>query len=376
MPSQQLKHTMPSSAPPPLLSICIPAYNGAHYLERMLEALLPQVMEAGGQVEVLVIDDASTDNTAEVVATARRHGPVRYIRNPATLGSARNIVCGPLHHADGEFLCIWSQHCLIYPGALERLLGILEQKPHLDALYINFRCAKYPEQWPQHALGGYRGEFHYLSNTDVQNREVARWDDLLDAKTCVCTQSYAHVFKRAIWLRYWPGRTVGAHFEDAEATYPHTCALAENMFGKPSYYIGEPVLTIFNGAQWWGSIAYRARAYLRGYPDLLQLYQRLGWSGEKLSEAQAWGVHQAGEVMLQMLGSWPPKEGKLLARYVFRYWNHKGVFSALWRAFLKSKCCWLARRLSPLSFHIHRCSHYWFVNCRPARWIRRHLYPR
>ncbi len=58
----------------PLLSICIPAYNGARFLERVLEALLPQVLEANGEAEVLVIDDCSSDNTAEVVEQARGTG--------------------------------------------------------------------------------------------------------------------------------------------------------------------------------------------------------------------------------------------------------------------------------------------------------------
>src|ERR1700743_1824718 len=92
----------------PLLSICIPAYNGARFLERVLEALLPQVLEVGGETEVLVIDDGSTANTKEIVESSRRYGPVRYIRNPTNLGSARNIVSGPVQHASGEYVCVWS----------------------------------------------------------------------------------------------------------------------------------------------------------------------------------------------------------------------------------------------------------------------------
>jgi glycosyltransferase involved in cell wall biosynthesis len=353
-----------------LLSICIPSYKGADYLRVSLEALLPQVLQAGGRAEVLVIDDTSPDNTGDVVEQAQQFGPVRYIRNPANLGSARNIVHGPLQHATGEFLCILSQHCLVYPGALQKLLALLERKRNIDAFYINFRCASYPEQWPRQAIAGYSGEFHYLANTDLQDHEVARWEDLLDARTCVCTQSYAHVFKRAIWVQYWTGRTLGAHFEDAQATYPTTCALAENMFGKPSYYIGEPMLTIFNGAQWWGSFAYRAKAFMRGYPDLLRLYQRLGWSGEKLREAQAWGATHAGAVMAQLFHHWRPEEGKLFARYVIKCWNHRGLFPSIGRALVESECCWLARAIPRLRLQMIKCHRYWLYNCRPARWIR------
>jgi glycosyltransferase involved in cell wall biosynthesis len=364
------------SSNPPLLSICIPTYKGAEFLRVSLEALLPQVAEAGGRVEVLVIDDLSPDNTAEAVEEARRFGPVRYVRNPANLGSARNIVRGPLEYATGEFLWIWSQHCLVYPGALRKLLGIMETNRDVGAFYVNFRCAKFPDQWPRQAPAGYDGEYQYLSNSCQSNREVARWEELLDAQTCVGTQSYVHVFKRTIWLNYWSGVTLGANFEDAPATYPTTCAVARHMFGKPGYYIGEPVLTIFNGAQWWGTVQYRVRAYMRGYPDLLRLYRRLGWPGHKLREAEAWGMVAAGDVMVHLFRDWRWEEGRLLVRYLIKCWYYPGLIRETWRAFLQSECCWLARGMTGLGRQAEKWHRYWLHNCRPARWIRARLQPR
>src|SRR5512135_234937 len=92
----------------PLLSICIPAYNGARYLPVVLHALLPQVSQTGGRVEVVLLDDASTDNTADLVAHSRQYGPVQYIRNQINQGSARNIVKGPTELATGEFVWVMS----------------------------------------------------------------------------------------------------------------------------------------------------------------------------------------------------------------------------------------------------------------------------
>lgn len=51
----------------PLLSICIPTYNRADYLDKTLATILPQAKMAYEEVEVIVSDNASTDNTYDIV---------------------------------------------------------------------------------------------------------------------------------------------------------------------------------------------------------------------------------------------------------------------------------------------------------------------
>ncbi len=57
--------TSPSEAP--LLTIAIPTYNRSRYLREFLEALLPQI-ESAGDVELLISDNASPDDTAQMLA--------------------------------------------------------------------------------------------------------------------------------------------------------------------------------------------------------------------------------------------------------------------------------------------------------------------
>lgn len=361
---------MPDNVTPPFLSICIPTYKGAHYLKVTLEAVLPQAAQIGDNVEVVVLDDVSPDDTPAVAHDAQKHGPFRYIRNETNLGIVKNEVYGVLRHVRGEFVWVWNQHCLLHPGALARVLKVVEEQRHLEALYANFRCARYPEDWPQTAVGGYVGPCHYVANADVRSRAVARWEELLSPASALCTQSQVHIVKRSVWQRYWDGRTAGADFSDALTTYPHTCTVAESMFGKPSYYIGEPVITVFMGAQTWGSLRSRSRLWLRGCPDLLRRYQRLGWPREKLRPAQEWSSIYAGKVLVDLFQNWAPEHRQLVLQYVRRYWHYKGVLRAMWKAFLDSQCCWLSRTITKTGAALHRWHRYWFYNCRPARWLR------
>jgi dolichol-phosphate mannosyltransferase len=69
------------------LSVVIPAHNEAPVIETTLEAILAQIASEGIDYEVLVIDDGSTDGTAEAVARVGAHdGSVRCIRNDGAHG--------------------------------------------------------------------------------------------------------------------------------------------------------------------------------------------------------------------------------------------------------------------------------------------------
>ncbi len=60
------------------LSICIPIYNFGAFIGETLASILPQATD---EVEVLVVDGASTDNTPEVIAAIQRTFPgLRYNR--------------------------------------------------------------------------------------------------------------------------------------------------------------------------------------------------------------------------------------------------------------------------------------------------------
>jgi glycosyltransferase involved in cell wall biosynthesis len=88
----------------PLVTIVIPTYNRADsFLPGALQSAIRQGYES---LEVLVVDNASTDDTAEVVR-AHDHPGLRYIRQPNNVGPFRNFQRG-LAEATGEyvlFLC-------------------------------------------------------------------------------------------------------------------------------------------------------------------------------------------------------------------------------------------------------------------------------
>ena len=73
----------------PILTIGIPTYNRAHYLTNLLDGICRE-LAAGrfdGQIEILISDNASADNTREVVQQYRDEFPISYYRNSTNITS-------------------------------------------------------------------------------------------------------------------------------------------------------------------------------------------------------------------------------------------------------------------------------------------------
>jgi len=112
----------------PALSITIPTYGRASYLRRCLTCVLPQVSEK--PVEVVVIDNASPDETPQVISEFAGHYPnLRTYRNDANLGYAGNQA-GCIEHAAGNYIAFLGDDDVYQPGAVDAILRVIEQKEY------------------------------------------------------------------------------------------------------------------------------------------------------------------------------------------------------------------------------------------------------
>jgi hypothetical protein len=355
----------------PLLSICIPTYNRAGFLRVMLQALVPQAAASGGQVEVWVLDNASTDDTPAVVAEAMALGPLRCHRQATNVGPIVNIAMGPRELASGEYCWVLGDHNLLRPGALEQVLTVLRGRPELEVFYCNFRCASYPEQWPQAADGGWDGPFSYVGNPRLPGGEVGRWWELLDAESAYCTQSYAHIVRTGICRAFWAGRVIPPPFTCGLSSYPQTWLLAATVFERPTGCLTEPVLTIFNGAQSWGAPATVRKVYLRGLPMLLEFYRRQGLPAARVREGRVFNGRQVRDMVRQSLtNSQPDHQCGLLCWLWQAGIGNNWLWAAIWQGYMDAQATCVSRGLRRVANRLERWYQYCFHHCRPARWLR------
>jgi glycosyltransferase involved in cell wall biosynthesis len=113
------------------LSICIPTYNRSVLLRQTLDVLLPQISIAD-EIEVIISDNASPDDTRDVVAALLPKNPfIRYIRNETNIGADDNAMeC--LRAAEGDYVWFCSDDDIPLPGIVAKVVSVLTQhKPRL-----------------------------------------------------------------------------------------------------------------------------------------------------------------------------------------------------------------------------------------------------
>lgn len=118
-------------ATPSLASVIIPAYNADRFIERSLESALRQTWK---NLEILVVDDGSTDKTrsiAEAVALTDQRVRIFSVPNGG-VASARNI---GLARARGEFVAFLDADDLWHPSKIEMQIAALNEAPEAAASY-------------------------------------------------------------------------------------------------------------------------------------------------------------------------------------------------------------------------------------------------
>src|ERR1700693_275142 len=95
------------------LSIFVPLYNEAEFIQTILERIIRAPLPAGLEREIIVVDDASTDGSAELVdeVATRYPGLIRLIRCPRNRGKGAAVRVA-IEHAGGDY-------CLIQDADLE-----------------------------------------------------------------------------------------------------------------------------------------------------------------------------------------------------------------------------------------------------------------
>lgn len=121
----------PGPAAPRRVSAIVPAFNYARYLPEAIDSILAQSRD-DLEVEVIVVDDASADDTPAVLA--RYAGRVRAIRHARQSGSGAAANSG-VRESTGEFLAFLDADDRWMPGKLARQVAAFDADPALDLVF-------------------------------------------------------------------------------------------------------------------------------------------------------------------------------------------------------------------------------------------------
>jgi glycosyltransferase involved in cell wall biosynthesis len=123
---------------PALVSCIVPVYNRERYLGETLDSIFAQTYRP---IEVIVVDDGSTDRTADVIAS---YGDriVALRQSNAGPSAARN--CG-LEAARGDFIALGDSDDLWHPERLSRQMARFAERPELEMCLPHIECFWTPD---------------------------------------------------------------------------------------------------------------------------------------------------------------------------------------------------------------------------------------
>jgi len=119
---------------PALVTVVMPAYNCADYIGEALRSVLDQDYPA---LEVVVVDDGSTDGTKEAVA-ALHSDRITYLHQDNSGGPSapRNAGIG---RARGKYVAFFDADDIMLPSKMSRAVELLERAPEVGFVFTNFR---------------------------------------------------------------------------------------------------------------------------------------------------------------------------------------------------------------------------------------------
>jgi abequosyltransferase len=172
----------------PLLSICIPTFNRAKFLQACLESITKQFsnQEIKNQVDIFILDNQSADNTTEIVKPfTDAYDNLKYIRD----SEPRKIIPGIIKVAslaDGEYIWVFSDDDLQSPDSLTMVLNFIKQN-HSDLIFCNLAgfsdtsSTKYPNllKASENIIMNNKKEFFALLNT--------KFNTSIDYYTTLCS---------------------------------------------------------------------------------------------------------------------------------------------------------------------------------------------
>jgi glycosyltransferase involved in cell wall biosynthesis len=240
----------------PRLSICIATYNRADVIGQTLDSIISQIRD---EVEIIVVDGASTDDTAVVMQQYQERCPaLRYHRLPVKGGVDRDY-CHAVSFATGDYCWLLTDDDIVKPGAINTILGLLPSKYSLIVLNA--------EVWDRTLINQLERKHLHI---DVDTRYQCSSHEKLFIETITYLSFIgAVVIDRALWNERIKEPYIGTEFI-------HVGIIFQKELPLGAFTVAEPCIIIRYGNAQWSPRHFEI--WMIKWPDLI-------WSFSGISDA-------------------------------------------------------------------------------------------
>lgn len=243
----------------PLLSICIATYNRADFIGGTLESIIPQLND---QIEVVIADGASTDNTAAVVnEIVKNHPQIRYI-NLGVKGGVDQDYCKAVELAKAEMCWLFTDDDLIKPGAITRVLSEISNGYSLIVVNAEVRNIDF-------------SKVIHKSQIKLKSDEIFHPTELDNLFRCIIP--YASfiggvIVNKQLWLQRDKEVYFGTEFI-------HVGVIFQKPLPEKALVISTPLITIRLGNAQWTQRSFEI--WIIKWPKLLCSFQHISEASKK-----------------------------------------------------------------------------------------------
>lgn len=241
----------------PLVSVVIATYNGERFLAEQLESILDQTYT---NIEVIAVDDCSTDNTVAILKKyAAQDSRIKVVINEANIGYVRNFEKG-LKLASGDYIAPSDQDDIWKKEKIEVLLGEIDGH---DIVYSNS------------ALIDSSGQSLHKKLSDI--KRLLSFDDCLTYAIGNTAAGHAMLIKKELLERCYPFPTMIPH--DYWLGFVATCRQPIKFFDMPLVLYRQHTANVFGAVK--VAEGKRKKAKPAKAEKLLQIRERMRLLYEK-----------------------------------------------------------------------------------------------
>lgn len=262
---RSLQTPLPTSPPtnPPRVTVIIPTFNGAHLLPTCLDSVLRQTFR---DFEIVVVDDASTDDTHALLA--RAYPSVRVITQATHRGFAAAVNAG-IRQARGDIIALLNNDTEAEPTWLAELVSALDANSHAGMAASKLRLFERRDHL--HSAGDFYRVDGIPGNRGVWEKDAGQYDDPAAPPPLFGACAGAAAYRRALFDALGGlDEDLGSYCEDVDLNWRarlagFDCVLAPRAVvyhmvsatgggARASYYVGRNFITVlvkdYPGALW------------------------------------------------------------------------------------------------------------------------------
>lgn len=330
------------------LSICMTTYNRGRFIGETLDSILPQL---GPEVELIVVDGASPDNTEDVMTEyVAKYPAIQYHRQSENSGIDKDYDKA-VGYASGEYCWVMTDDDLLKDGAISSVLTALSDRPDLVVINSELKTVDMSNVLARGLLALTGNERYEESDTEHFFVDIGRYLSFIGGV----------VIKRSLWME-----------RDRSTYYGSLFIHVGVIFQKPLRLvriIRKPLIAIRYGNAMWTARGFEI--WMFKWPGLIWSFK--GYSDEAKSMVSArepW--HAKTRVLLyRALGGYGPSEyerfiaPKVSGPMRFVYSAIAWLPASLLNSLASIYCAFINKKARSDLYDLSRSKH--------ATWLSRHL---